>query len=192
MYTYSSEQGWGWLPSTLDDMRTNMEIYQRLVTLGFSNYQELTYRGGIARLYARHFVPPKKMPLLGFDFCCVLVIGGLMMNVGMKSLQDVFAFLKEIDAQPLHPKESQTVTLANTDPLQRSVSDLIDHLDQSEMTLLNVAGLQEVIGRLASALEKISRQAVPIQRQKRRKVSLSTTTIGRQDASSSKQEMHLV
>lgn len=157
MYTYSSEHGWGTLASTLDD--THKNLFDQLKALGFTQTEPemLFCRAGMAYLYARYIPSGKKTPSLSFNFCCILAISGLLYIVGLKTLQDVFAFFKEIDAHPYVP---QPISLADSErkEMQEFITASMDRAGQRVATVLNLAAWQKTIERLAQALETLSQQ----------------------------------
>jgi hypothetical protein len=159
MHTYSSENGWGTLASSLDDAHKN--LFDQLKTLDFTQTEPemLLCRAGIVHLYVRYIPPGKKMLPLAFDFCCILTICGLLYIVGLKTLQDVFAFLKEIDAHPVVP---QPMTLADAErkAMQGYIATIMDQMEQRVATLLNMAAWRKTVERLAQTLEAMGQHAV--------------------------------
>lgn len=159
MYTYSSESGWGMLASSLDDAHKN--LLDQLKALGFTHTEPemIRCRTGVAHLYVRYIPPGKKALPLAFDFCCILTISGFLYVVGLKTLQDVFAFLAEIDAHPVVP---QPVTLADDErkAVQRYIASTMKQMRQHIGALGNVAAWQRAVERLAQALEEASRHGL--------------------------------
>lgn len=148
MYLYTEGQ-WSKSSSTLDHAATDRELYQLLATLGFRQHQELLHRAGVARLYVRENTPTKGKYPIAFDFCCVLYLGHFLYTVGLKSLQDVFSFVKEIDA---HPKETPAVMIANINEVQQSLTDLADRLEDPRVTIRQLSALQSTLDQLTTAL----------------------------------------
>jgi hypothetical protein len=160
MYTYSSENGWGTLASSLDD--AHKDLFAQLKALDFMHTEPevLHCRAGVAQVYARYIAPGKKALPLAFDFCCVLTVGGFLYPIGLKTLEDVFAFLKEIDAHPVVPRP---VTLADAErkAVQGYVEAIVDQMEQHVDALLSVAAWRKTIERLALALEALPQRVAP-------------------------------
>jgi hypothetical protein len=152
--------GWDSLPSILDDARTEVELYERLDKLGFAQYQELLYRAGMARLYTRQITKTASSP--AFSFCCVLALGGFVYTVGLKTLEDVLQFLREIDAQPIHPKAVQSIKFTNIDKLIDKLTDLADRLEKPTVTLKSTSGLKTSLDRLTNMLGTLVRNGAAL------------------------------
>lgn len=159
MYSYSKENGWGTLASSLDD--THKNLLDQLKTLDFTQTEpeKLLCRAGAAHLYVRYIPPGKKTLPLAFDFCCILTISGLLHIVGLKTLEDVFAFLKEIDAHPVVPQQI-ALTDSERKAMQRYITTITRRMEQRVATLLNIAAWRKTVGRLVQTLEAMSQHVV--------------------------------
>jgi hypothetical protein len=159
---------WSIIGSSLDNLPTDHELYQRLQELGFVTYQELVYRAGVARLYIREHIFTKKATPLAFDFCCILYLGeytrgSFLYPVALKTLQDVIRFLQEIDA---HVSQTQAIEMTNLGQLQESLTDLADRLENPSILLRHFQMLKMTLDQLLGTLNTLvanMNQGVPFQ-----------------------------
>jgi hypothetical protein len=147
---------WDQLSTTLDDVGTLDELYQVLQKLGFSLSQNLLYRGGCARLYARKNLQGKKAVPIAFDFCCILFLGNDPATssgypIALKKLQDVLAFLRDIDA---HPQTDLPVKITNLAEVGKMLSHLADRLEEPDVTLIGFPELIMRFEQLTDLLKK--------------------------------------
>ncbi len=189
MYTYSSGNGWETLASSLDD--AHKDLFAQLKALDFMHTEPevLHCRAGVAQVYARYIAPGKKTLPLAFDFCCVLTVGGFLYPIGLKTLEDVFAFLKEIDAHPVVP---QPVTLADAErkAVQGYVEAIVDQMEQHVDALLSVAAWRKTVERLALALEALTQRVVPGQPRPADLSSFPSVPVSQQNANTALPETH--
>ena len=155
MHQYTDGE-WGRLSTTLDNAGTLDELYQALQKLGFSLSQDLIYRGGCARLYSRKNLPGKKFVPIAFDFCCVLFLGNDPLAssgypIALKKLQDVLAFLRDIDA---HPQTDLPVKITNLAEVGKMLSRLADRLEEPDVTLIGFSELLTHVEQLTDLLKK--------------------------------------
>jgi hypothetical protein len=189
MYTYSSENGWGTLASSLDD--AHKDLFDQLKILDFTQPEPemLLCRAGRAHLYVRYIPPGKKTLPLAFDFCCILTISGLLYPVGLKALEDVFAFLKEIGAHPVVP---QPLTLADGErkAMQEYIATITDQMEQRIAALLNIAAWRKTVGRLVQTLEAMSQHVVTGRAKSVSMSPLPDVAVSQQDANTALPETH--
>jgi len=125
--TYT-EGKWESVPSRLDGARTLSELYQRLGTLGFSTYKELTCRTGTGRLYLRQ--DDAGQPAYPYNFYCLLYIFNFGHGVLLKDVPTLCQFLIAIDAHLKEQGKGQSVIVSNFFGIEQTLEQVITLLQQ--------------------------------------------------------------